>query len=76
MTLGRKVLFSTPLGQTFQQFSNFLCLFMSSFSKTFQNNLNYAYTLNIREVVKFHSLDNKSSETDFREKYPNGTPGG
>ena len=41
-TLGRKVPFSTALEQTSQKFSNFLCLFVSSFSKTFQNNLNYA----------------------------------
>ena len=40
----REFLFLTPFGETFQQFSNFLCLFMSSFSKTFQDNLNYTST--------------------------------
>ena len=48
-----KLFFSTPLGQTkCQQFSDFLCIFMLSFSRTFRNNLNYASALNIREVIK------------------------
>ena len=32
---------------------------------TFQNNLNYASTSNIREVMKFYNLGNKTFETDF-----------
>ena len=64
--LREKFIFLTPLGQQkFQQFSNFLCTFMLSLSLTFQNNLNYASTLNIREVVKFYNLGNKSFEIDF-----------
>ena len=66
-SLGQKVhFFSTPLGQPkFQQFSDFLCIFMWSFSKNFQNNLNYASILNFREVIKFYNPGDKSFETDF-----------
>ena len=48
---------------------NFLCIFPLSVSLTFQNNLNYASTLNIREVIKFYNLGNKSFETDFNYSY-------
>ena len=34
--------------------------------KTSQNNLNYASTLNIGEIMKFYNLGNKTFETDFR----------
>ena len=73
--LGEKFIFfnslaRAPLGQRkFQQFPNFLCIFMLSFSLTFQNNLNYASTLNIREAIKFSNLGNKSFETDFNEMF-------
>ena len=51
-SLGIKVLFSTSLGQPkYQQFSDFLCIFMLSFSQTFLNNLVYASTLNAQEVI-------------------------
>ena len=42
---------------------------MSSVSLTFQNNVNYASTLNIREVMKFYNLANKNFETDFNYSY-------
>ena len=42
---------------------------MLSFWKTFQNNLNYASTSNIREVIKFYNLDDKTFETDFCVKW-------
>ena len=45
---------------------NFLCIFMSFVSFTFQNNVNYASTLNIREVMKFYNL---GFETDFNYSY-------
>ena len=32
---------------------------------TFQNNLNYASTLNIQELIKFYKLAYKTFETDF-----------
>ena len=38
---------------------------MLSFWQTFQNNLNYASTSNIREVIKFYNLGDKTFETDF-----------
>ena len=53
------------LGETF----NFLCIFTSSVSLTSQNNVNYASTLNIREVMKFYNLGNKSFETGFYYSY-------
>ena len=55
----------TLLGEKF----NFLCIFMLSVPLTFQNNVNYASTLNIREVRKFYDLGNKSFETDFNYSY-------
>ena len=55
----------TLLGEKF----NFLCIFTTSVSVTFQNNLNYASNLNIREVMKFYNLGNKSFETDFNYSY-------
>ena len=42
---------------------------MLSVPLTFQNNVNYASTLNIWEVRKFYDLDNKSFETDFNYSY-------
>ena len=38
---------------------------MLSFRQTFQNNLNYASTSNIRKVIKFYNLGDKTFETDF-----------
>ena len=32
---------------------------------TFQNNLNYASTSNIRKLIKFYNLGDKTFETDF-----------
>ena len=32
---------------------------------TFKNNLNYAFTSNIRELIKFYNLGVKTFETDF-----------
>ena len=37
-----------------------------SFTKPFWNNLNYASTSNIREVMKFYNVGDKSFETDFK----------
>ena len=37
-----------------------------SYSKPFQNNLNYASTANIEEFMKFYNLGDKTFETDFR----------
>ena len=53
--LGEKFPFSTPLGQT--------KIFRSL--RTFQNNLNYASTSNIPEVIKFYNLGEKTFATDF-----------
>ena len=65
--LGESSIFSTPLGQLkFPEVSNFLCILMLSFWQTFQNNLGYASTSNIREFIKFYSLGDKTFETDFR----------
>ena len=66
-SLGRKVhFFQIPLEQPkFQQFSNFLCIFMLFYSSTFQNNFNYTSALNIREVMKFYNLVDQNFETDF-----------
>ena len=36
-----------------------------SYSKPFQNTLNYASTANIEEVMKFYNLGDKIFETDF-----------
>ena len=38
---------------------------MWSFRKTFQNNLIYPSTSNVREDMKFYNLGDKSFETDF-----------
>ena len=51
---------------------NFLCIFTLSVSLTFQKNANYASTLNIREVIKFYNLGNKTFETDFNYSYKIG----
>ena len=40
-----------------------------SLSKPFWNNLNYASTANIREVMKFYNLGDKSFETDFEKSF-------
>ena len=65
--LGEKFLFLTPLGQPkFHEFLNFLPIFHIVLSKTFHNNLNYACTSNIRELIKFYNIGDESSETDLR----------
>ena len=38
---------------------------MLSFWQTFNNNLNYASTSNIREVIKFSNLGDKTFEAEF-----------
>ena len=38
---------------------------MLSFWSTFQNNLNYASTSNILEVIKIYNLGDKTFKTDF-----------
>ena len=64
--LGEKFTFSTPLGQPkFLGVSDLLFIIMLSFWSTFQNNLNYDSTSNIREVIKFYNLGDKTFETDF-----------
>ena len=47
------------------EFLNFLCKFMLSSSKSLQNNLSYAFTPNIRDVMKVYNPGYQSSETDF-----------
>ena len=41
-----------------------LLIFKLSFSEPVWNNLNYASTANIREVMKFNNLGDKSFKTD------------
>ena len=48
---------------------NFMCIFTSFVPLTSQNNVNYASTLNIREVMKCYDLGNKRFETDFYYSY-------
>ena len=65
--LGEKFIFSTSLRLPgYYEFLNFLFILMLSFSKTFQNILNYASTSNIQEIMRFYNLGDKSFETDFR----------
>ena len=40
-------------------------MLMLPFWETFQDNLSYASTSNIREVMKFYNLGDKTFETDF-----------
>ena len=69
-SLGRKVhCFNSLVSTKFPRFSNFLCILTLSFLKTFQNDLNYASTSNIGEVIKFYNLGNKSFETDFKVSF-------
>ena len=64
---GEKFTFFNSLGTTkFPEVSDFLFLLTLSFWQTFQNKLNYAFTSNIREVIKFYNLGDKTFETDFR----------
>ena len=64
--LGQKFIFSTPLQPPkFNEFLNFLVMFMLLFSKAFLNNLNYAPISNIPEVMKFYNLGDQSLQTDF-----------
>ena len=42
-----------------------LLIFKLSFSKLFRKNLKYASTANIREIMQFYNLDDKSFETVF-----------
>ena len=48
---------------------NFIYIFTTFVSVTFHNNVNYASSLNILEVMKFYNLGNKSFETDFNYSY-------
>ena len=52
----------------FQEFSDFLFIFMFSFPWPFHNILNYASTWNIRENMRFCNLCGQSLETNFRGK--------
>ena len=64
--LGEKFTFLTLLGQPkYPGVSDFLFILILSFLLTFQNNLNYASTSNIREVIKFYNLGDKTFKTDF-----------
>ena len=40
-----------------------------SYSKPFQNTLNYASTANIEEIMKFYKLGDKTFEADFSNNY-------
>ena len=64
--LGEKFTFFKSLGTTkisrslrFSVYTNVVLLI------TFQDNLNYASTSNIREVIKLYNLGDKTFETDF-----------
>ena len=47
---------------------NFLFIFKLPLSKPFWNNLNYASTSNIQELIKFQNPGDQSFETDFSLK--------
>ena len=46
----------------------FLFILKLSFSKPFQNILNYASAANIEEVMAFYNLGDKTLKTDFRSR--------
>ena len=46
-------------------FCLYQCFPSDKLSRT-QNNLNYASTSNVPEVIKFYNLGDKTFETDFR----------
>ena len=48
-----------------QDFVYFLFVLKLSYSKPFWNNLNYASTANIQEVMKVYNLGEESLKTDF-----------
>ena len=60
--LGEKFTFFKFLGTTKISRSLRLSVYIN---ETFQNNLNFASTSNIREVIKSYNLDDKTFETDF-----------
>ena len=65
--LGKKVNFFVSLGiAEIQGFLSIQFILKLSYSKSFHNTLNYAYTVNIEEVVKFYNLGDKTFETDFK----------
>ena len=47
-------------------FLSFLFILKLSYSKPFYNTLNYASAANIKEVMNFYNLGDKTFETDFR----------
>ena len=68
--MGKTLTFLSPLGSLkFSDFLSFLFILKLSYSKPFHNTLNYASTANIEEVMKFHSLHDKTFETDFSYTY-------
>ena len=65
--LEKTLLFLSPLGSLkFLDFLNFLFILKLPYSKPFHKTLNYAFTANIQEVMKFYNLGDKTFETDFR----------
>ena len=65
--LGEKLISSTPLRQSkFHESLIFLFIFVLSFPKPFQKNLNYASIPNIVEVMKFCNLGDQSFEQTLK----------
>ena len=50
----------------FLDFLSFLFILKLSYSKPLYNIMNYASTANIKEVMKFYNLGDKTFETDFK----------
>ena len=64
--LGEKLTFFNSLGTTKISRNVRLSVYINVVLLiTFQNNLNYASTSNIREVIKFYNLGDNTFETDF-----------
>ena len=66
-SLGKKTLifFVFLMIAEIHDFSSFQFILKLSYSKPFHNTLNYASAANIREVMKFYKLGDKTFETDF-----------
>ena len=63
----KTLIFLSPLGPLkLLDFLSFLLFLKLSYSKPFYNNLDYASTANIEEVMKFYNLGAKTFETSFR----------
>ena len=67
---GKSFNFLSPLGSQIEihNFRSFQFILKLSYSKPIHDNLNYASTANIEEVMKFYNLADKTFETDFSLK--------